>query len=1121
MQYIVFLGTALLFGVMLVLPAAGGEAAARQGALIHHDLTVTLQPEEHRLSVKDTITLPENHSGALRFLLHSGLAPSSPTPGVRVVREAAPKGAVPLERFRVEAPPGTRAFVLAYGGSIHHPLESYGKEYARGFRDTPGIIDEEGVYLSGSSYWYPAFDEELITFKAAVELPGGWDAVSQGARTLHNKEKNATRVQWDSPEPQDSIYLIAAPFTEYSQQTGRVTAMAFLRTPDRELANKYIEATSRYITLYEKLIGPYPYRKFALVENFWETGFGMPSFTLLGPKIIRFPFIITSSYPHEILHTWWGNSVFPDYRSGNWSEGLTAYLADHLIKEQQGSGVEHRQTTLQKYTDYVLTERDLPLTEFRSRHSSSSEAVGYGKSLMVFHMLRRELGDKAFTAGLQELYRSYKFKAASFSDLGKSFEKSSGRDLKSFFDQWVTRRGAPQIALGKVQAKKEGSGYLLTFSVDQLQEGKAYRLNIPLAVTLEGQERAYQTTVTVSKKRSVLSLPVPARPVRLDLDPEFDLFRRLDLDEIPPALSQALGARKMLILLPASAKAPLLRGYRDFARMLAASGPDTAEIKLDTEIGKLPADRAVAVVGWENRFAAEALKTMERYGASAQGNGIRVEATDIPRGNHAVVLTARNAKNSSMALLFIAADTVKALPGLGRKLPHYHKYSYLGFEGDEPVNIAKGRWPVVDSPMTVFLPGRGGAVKRVERAALAAREPLAALPKVFSSERMMETVRFLSGDGLKGRGFGSEGLELAAAHIAERFREAGLMPGGETEESYFQTWSERGGEPEAAASLRNVVGILPGKRAEWAGQSIVIGAHYDHLGLGWPDVREDNKGKVHPGADDNASGVAVLLELARVLGSSTSPDRTVIFVAFSGEEAGRRGSKQYIARQQRFPAASSRAMINLDTVGRLGKRKLLVLGSDTAKEWLPIVRGAGFATGIEIETVAERLDASDQVSFEAAGIPAIQLFSGPHPDYHRPTDTADKIDAEGLVKAASAAKEVIEYLAARPEPLTPADRKRGSETAEAKGERRVSLGTIPDFTFSGAGCRLSGVVPGSAAEICGLKEGDIIIRINAAPVNSLKDLSNVLKSLSPGNRIGIIFLREGREHSVDAEVAPK
>ena len=185
--------------------------------------------------------------------------------------------------------------------------------------------------------------------------------------------------------------------------------MVLLREPDAALARKYLDTTHQYIALYDALIGPYPFKKFAMVENFWETGYGMPSFTLLGSRVIRFPFILSSSYPHEILHNWWGNSVYVDYDSGNWAEGLTSYLADHLIKEQRGGGSEYRRNTLQKYTDYVSRQGDFPLTAFRSRHSARTEAVGYGKTLMLFHMLRRQLGDAAFEQGLQAFYPAKPF----------------------------------------------------------------------------------------------------------------------------------------------------------------------------------------------------------------------------------------------------------------------------------------------------------------------------------------------------------------------------------------------------------------------------------------------------------------------------------------------------------------------------------------------------------------------------------------------------------------------------------------------------------------------------------------------------------------------------------------
>jgi aminopeptidase N len=1118
----------LAFGMMIppALPAAEEP--------VRHDLAVSLHPAEHRLIATDTITVPAGR-GKLRFLLHAGLGPSSTDPNVRIIKETGRQGAVPVESFTVILPRGTRTFTLRYGGTIFHPIADAGGEQARGFNQTPGSISEEGVFLSGSSFWYPQFDTDFVAFSLFVELPDKWDAVSQGVRALYRKAGTVTKVRWDSPEPQEEIYLIAARFTEYEKKTSGLTAMVFLRTPDESLANRYLDATLRYVAMYDKLIGDYPYKKFALVENFWETGLGMPSFTLLGPTVIRLPFIINTSYPHEILHNWWGNSVYPVYEKGNWSEGITAYLADHLMQEQQGKGADYRLTTLQKYADYVLGSRDFPLTEFTSRHSPATEAVGYGKALMFFHMLRLELGDRTFVAAIRDFYRNYKFRFATFDDLEKSFEAASGKDLHREFIQWVTRSGAPELRLGNAKTEQKGSEFVVTAGLEQVQTGDAYHLRIPVAVTMEGQDRSYQTVVDLNDKKSGLRVTVPRRPLRIDIDPEFDVFRRLDRAEIPPAISQALGAQKMLVVLPASAPPGLLAAYGAFAKALSESGPDEVQVRLDSELSALPADRAVTLLGWENRFLEKTLPAWNGYEVALSPTGVRIGKTAIAKSDHAVVLTARNPANRDTALMFIAADKPGALPGLARKLPHYHKYSYLAFEGDEPANVAKGRWPVVDSPLTAFFPGPDGAVSRVEMGKLAPREALASPPPVYSEERMMETVKFLSGDKLNGREIGTPEIDKAAEYIAKKFEEAGLKPGGDNG-SWFQEWEEpnpprspfsKGGDKDVPPLtkggkggffLKNIIAVIPGKKKEWSDQSVVLGAHYDHLGLGMTIGRQADRGKIHPGADDNASGVAVLLELARALRESPAPDRSIVFVAFTGEEEGKLGSAHYVKNEKHYPVSKCIGMVNLDTVGRLGKNKLLVLGAASATEWAHIFRGAGFVTGVDIETVSEELDSSDQMSFQEAGVPAVQIFSGPNLDYHRPTDTADKIDPAGLVKVASAAKEVIEYLSSREGPLSSTLKPGGPSSALPKTERTVSLGTIPDFAYAGRGVRLSGVAPASPAEAAGLKEGDVIVKVNLSAVTGLKDLSDILKTLKPGDRVSVTFQRDGKESTVETTV---
>ena len=712
---------------------------------VRHEIRITVLPQEHQLKVQDIITLPQRSSEESdrkrHFLLHEGLKVRSTTSGVQIVREKGPPRPesfglaetldlnglstdVPLAHYSVTLPQGQRQLVLSYEGRIHHPIEQGGQEYGRGPTDSPGLISPKGVYLYGASYWYPWFNDELITFDLDVKLPGEWSAVSQGQRKGPGGENGETRFLWESPEPQEEIYLIAGPLTEYIQAAGAFEAMVFLRQPDQALADRYLEATGRYLDLYNRLIGPYPYKKFALVENFWETGYGMPSFTLLGPTVIRLPFIPDSSYPHEILHNWWGNGVFVESASGNWSEGLTTYLADHLLQERSGGGTAYRRSTLQRYTDYVRQDTDFPLSRFRSRHNMATQAVGYGKTLMFFHMLRIELGDPVFTQGLRAFYKKNRFRRASFKDLEKSFSSAAGKDLESFFAQWIHRSGAPTLRLAQVSVEAETEGFALTVLLEQVQPGPVYTLNIPIAVHLEGRRKAYQSTLDMKNRRQQWTLPLPARPLHLDVDPQFDVFRRLDRREIPPALTQAFGNEKGLILLPASEKTESRKAYRSLAESWRKKESQEIEVRLDNEVDSLPGDRTVWLFGWENRFRAELNEALREQDVHMNKDRVQIGMEKYPRADYSVVISARHPANSDLALVWVAAQNEAALPGLGRKLPHYGKYSYLVFQGDEPVNRAKGQWTVFRSPLSAVIPYKGRTADPSARGVLAPRRAL-------------------------------------------------------------------------------------------------------------------------------------------------------------------------------------------------------------------------------------------------------------------------------------------------------------------------------------------------------------------------------------------------------------
>jgi aminopeptidase N len=1116
---------------------------------VKHAMAVTLDPATHRLSVTDRVQLAARPAdGVVDFVISAALLVTRSEPAVREV----PLGAdttffgingsgegtgrqVGIKRYRATLAQGQSLLSLSYEGVIDFGLSDRKEEYTRGFRETAGILGAEGVYLAGSSFWFPAFNRELIEFDLDVAQPSGWHVISQGNGTSRDATGHA---RWESGGAMDEIYLVGGPLQVWRDAAGSVETLVYLHDRDDAVAGKYLAATAQYLEMYRQLIGPYPYRKFALVENFWETGYGMPTFTLLGKEIIRFPFIINSSYPHEILHNWWGNSVFVDYESGNWCEGLTAYLADHLIAEQRGTGDEYRRSTLQKYRDYVKEGRDFPLTAFRSRESASTEAVGYGKALMAYHMLRLSVGDDAFRKAIARFYRDFKGKRASFADFEKTVEAVSGRDFSRFFTDWVGRAGAPVLAVSVTAVRPPAGGSSPVYAVEgvlrQVQGGTPFAVNVPVVLqTVKGP--SHTVVIALEGAEQSFRITAPDLPLTLNVDPWFDVFRKLDPRETPPSIGQIFGEPRVLAVLPSAAPAAESQAWRElFTGWQSAS--HAIEVKLDTDVAALPSDRAVWIAGRANRWAARLFRS--GGGMTLSDAAVEVDGEKMALAGHTLVLTGRHPQNVEKAIGYLAVDPVAAFPGLGRKLPHYGKYSYLGFEGTEPVNVLKGQWQQSDSPLTVDVRALAiGAESRVATSAAPlprlvplpanGRTALAELPPTFSQKALLDHVAFLADNARQGRGPGSEGHEAAAKYIAERFKAFGLAPGGDNG-SYFQSFSMAVGERRETRTVANVVAVIPGTRPEWKDQSLLVTAHYDHLGLGWPDVHKGDEGKVHPGADDNASGVAVMLELAHALSGAEKPSRSVVFVAFTGEEEGLLGSQFYVEHAGRFPIDRVIGMINLDTVGRLGDQKLSVIGTGTASEWQHIFRGASFVTGVESRNIPEAIQASDQVSFVKKGVPAVQIFTSAHADYHRPTDTADKIDGPGLVKVATFVREGVTYLAERAEPLTntiaPASKPAGGgppPPPSGASPRRVSFGTVPDFAFEGQGVRVGGLVAGSPAEKAGVQEGDVITALDGKPVADLQAFSSMLARFTPGQTVKATVTRQGKELTVAVTLAER
>lgn len=385
-----------------------------------------------------------------------------------------------------------------------------------------------------------------------------------------------------------------------------------------------------------------------------------------------------------------------------------------------------------------------------------------------------------------------------------------------------------------------------------------------------------------------------------------------------------------------------------------------------------------------------------------------------------------------------------------------------------------------------------------------------------ADHRALNDLRYLAADAREGRGVGTRGLEEAGAYLARSFKTIGLVPGGDSG-TYFQTFTISRDAPAAmhtdagGKTIRNVIGVLRGRSPLRRGEVVVVGAHYDHLGYGGFGALDDpdSTGKIHNGADDNASGTTALLEVARRL-VAHAPDRTVLFIAFSGEELGDLGSGYYVAHPT-VPIDSIYAMLNMDMVGRLRNAKLIVSGAATSEEFPALLdslnHAGGSAPRFDLRASGDGWGPSDHASFYAAKRPVLHFFTDLHADYHRTTDDWDKINIVGLEEVADFVAATATALADRAQRLTFVDAPPPRVATSGSGYGAY-LGTIPDMSESPGGVRITGTQAGSPAEKAGLTAGDIITAIGSKTIANLYDMVDALRSHQDGDTVVIVVKRD-------------
>ena len=367
--------------------------------------------------------------------------------------------------------------------------------------ETAGHIGPEGVYISSESSWYPDVPESLSTYALLVAVPTGWTVVTQGKAGESRacpaglcRSDQMVMTEWAVTQPSEAVTLVANTFVttsrDWTAKTGqRIRLSTYLFPDDAHLAEEYLDATARYLDAYIPLLGPYPFEKFAVVENFFASGLGMPSFTLLGSGIIKRHYVQPYALGHEIVHSWIGNAVFNRAERGNWVEGLTTYLANYYWHELTGDRAQaqdQRRLMVQGYNLHVPPERDYPVAQFTQKLDEHDNAIGYHKAAMLFHLLRQEVGDETFWRALKKLVAQYRGRHAEWRDLERVFAEESRQDLRWFFAQWLEQDGAPVLSLSEATARPVVGAPAFQLEATIIQSNKPFRLPLQLRIRMEG-----------------------------------------------------------------------------------------------------------------------------------------------------------------------------------------------------------------------------------------------------------------------------------------------------------------------------------------------------------------------------------------------------------------------------------------------------------------------------------------------------------------------------------------------------------------------------------------------------------------------------------------------------------
>ncbi len=1013
-----------LLPLSFAVSAATADPADGDAKILAHHLTARFEPSAHRLVARDVIDVDTSAGRRLRVDFTGAL-----TGGPEFV----PSGAGIQE---TTVPKGATSVTVKYAKEVFDGVVKREDLSFRIGNSTRGLVSEKGIYLSPASGWYPAAaDGSLARFDVTTYVPAPFVVVTQGG--VPERSAVVAPTGWASDEdveppeaaegpasgvtyavskaraaiPTDGLNLSAGPYAVSSKTVDGVVVSTYLLAGEAADGALWLDAAAEVVARYETVLGSYPHPKFDVVENFFSTGTGMPSYALLGDDVIRCvtqgakashgkipPGTLDPAY----VHGWFGNGLFVDPKDGNWCEALTTYVSGTYAKEMESkeAGDEHRRGILEKYAIRVSGESDTPVRLFRGKTEDKDDDIGCGKGSMIFHLLRRRLGDARFFDAVRTMCVKNVGRTVSWTDWLQALDGEWVRP-------WLERKGLPRVRLASATAWPGDEAGTWSLRCEAVVEGPRDEPRWPamdLDVDVNGKKAG---TVHVDGQTGVWRGTAREDPTTVEIDARYEALRRIADEDLPSCLGRTMEAKRAVVK---GTRSAVVRGGEEAVRVEA----DVLRLASDEFEGRRP--------GTEGHRSAQAFLLSRlaeedpAHPGSLVGFGLGVADLTSPRDLVLTTDAGTETLKDAFRPLFTSAEheSGKPLPfaeGAGAvplpaTIPDTSPEGVKAFQetveaGSAPAILLspteaarKALAPLLDAPNALTpeatadldQPGPDGRVRlRPPIAPWIAARRVHAFPAAAPTRVPVLVLEEAAAARLR-REPKVRSIDFAVSFSADR-----------------EAWAKgAGGE--------NVVAYWPAPDAPSERPPVVlVSAHYDSFGK--------DGGALYRGADDNASGVACVLEALKGLRSETgkpgAAKRGLVVAFFDGEEWGLLGSRAFVTDLGK--AYDVTAVVNVDAVGRVRDHAAFVVGlsthADLGAKAAEALAASGLRAGRDIDESAYA-EGSDHWPFHGAGIPGITLRATGTEVLNSPTDDPEAVDPVGVARLSKAVRALLVRLLA-------------------------------------------------------------------------------------------------------------